>query len=66
MIAAIIMVELELEHPAKDEEEGSGAKVIQKILSSGELDQGIKSNAETLMLQLKERTGGRTIDVTPT
>jgi hypothetical protein len=54
------MEELELEHPAKEEEEGSGVKVIQKIISSGELDQGIKSNAETLMMQLKERTGGRT------
>jgi hypothetical protein len=59
------MEELELEHPAKEEEEGSGVNVIQKIISSGELDQGIKSNAETLMMQLKERTGGRTLEVTP-
>ena len=59
------MEELELEHPAKEEEEGSGAKVIQKIISSGELDQGIKSNAETLMLQLKERIAGRSISITP-
>lgn len=57
------MEELELEHPAKEEEEGSGAKVIQKIISSGELDKGIKSNADTLMVQLKQRTGGRIIDV---
>jgi len=59
------MEELEVEHPAKEEEEGSGAKVIQKIISSGELDQGIKSNAETLMLQLKERIAGRSISITP-
>ena len=59
------MEELELEHPAKEEDDGSGAKVIQKIISSGELDQGIKSNAETLMMQLKERTGGHPINETP-
>jgi len=59
------MEELELEHPAKEEEEGSGVKVIQKIISSGELDKGIRSNGETLMVQLKERTRGRTIDETP-
>ena len=59
------MEELEAEHPEKEGEEGSGAKVIQKIISSGELDQGIKSNAETLMMQLKECTGGRAINETP-
>jgi len=59
------MEELEAEHPEKEEEEGSGAKVIQKIISSGELDQGIKSNAETLMMQLKGRIAGRSIDIAP-
>ena len=59
------MEELEAEHPEKEGEEGSGAKVIQKIISSGELDQGIKSNAETLMMQLKGRIAGRSIDIAP-
>jgi hypothetical protein len=55
--------ELEVRHKAKDEEEESGVKVIQKIITSQELDKGIKSNTETLVIQLKERTGGRTINV---
>lgn len=59
------MEELEIEHPAKEEEEASGVQVIQKIISTDELDRGIKSNAETLMLQLKEYMTGRAIDSSP-
>jgi len=62
VVATVILEELEKEHEAKEEEEQSGAEVLQRIISSSELDQGIKSNTETLMLQLKERAG-KSIDV---
>lgn len=57
------MEELERKHEGKEEEEESGVRVLQRIISSSELDQGIKSNTETLMLQLKERSGGPATDV---